>query len=267
MRARELIGEKWSAKYKRSIDCSHPKGFSQRAHCAGRKKTDEDAEHQKHDRVDYVIYVNDKAATVYDTEAEARRDLDAVREKYPEDKIVLKRRRITQHHDDIGEDVSSTPGGVSANTKMVCEKVAIGQSTIRGAGRGIFATEPIKAGDTIILSPLKIISSEDWEKIKNTKFARMMGLQWTNGRHALPMGEIDYTPYLTPNDRAAFQQTALSDRLTVSPFLLANHSTVPNAEEFYDLDGQKVGLRALRFIDPDEEILKKYRGDPNMKSR
>ena len=29
---------KWSDKYKRSIDCSNPKGFSQKAHCAGRKK-------------------------------------------------------------------------------------------------------------------------------------------------------------------------------------------------------------------------------------
>ena len=29
---------KWTAKYKRSIDCSNPKGFSQRAHCQGRKK-------------------------------------------------------------------------------------------------------------------------------------------------------------------------------------------------------------------------------------
>jgi hypothetical protein len=33
--------EKWSKKYKRSIDCSHPKGFSQKAHCAGRKKHNE----------------------------------------------------------------------------------------------------------------------------------------------------------------------------------------------------------------------------------
>ncbi len=30
--------EEWSAKYKKSINCSNPKGFSQRAHCAGRKK-------------------------------------------------------------------------------------------------------------------------------------------------------------------------------------------------------------------------------------
>jgi nicotinamide mononucleotide adenylyltransferase len=34
----DYIEEKWSQKYKRSIDCSNPKGFSQKAHCAGRKK-------------------------------------------------------------------------------------------------------------------------------------------------------------------------------------------------------------------------------------
>jgi hypothetical protein len=35
------LGEEWSEKYKKSINCSNPKGFSQKAHCAGRKKTDE----------------------------------------------------------------------------------------------------------------------------------------------------------------------------------------------------------------------------------
>lgn len=34
----EQIDEKWSEKYKRSIDCSNPKGFSQKAHCQGRNK-------------------------------------------------------------------------------------------------------------------------------------------------------------------------------------------------------------------------------------
>lgn len=34
----ENILEKWSTKYKKSINCSRPKGFSQKAHCAGRKK-------------------------------------------------------------------------------------------------------------------------------------------------------------------------------------------------------------------------------------
>ena len=35
------IDEKWSDKYKKSIDCNNPKGFSQKAHCAGRKKRNE----------------------------------------------------------------------------------------------------------------------------------------------------------------------------------------------------------------------------------
>jgi dephospho-CoA kinase len=32
------VNEKWSQKYKSSINCNNPKGFSQRAHCQGRKK-------------------------------------------------------------------------------------------------------------------------------------------------------------------------------------------------------------------------------------
>jgi len=40
MRSWEFLTEKWSQKYKRSINCSNPKGFSQKAHCAGRKKNE-----------------------------------------------------------------------------------------------------------------------------------------------------------------------------------------------------------------------------------
>lgn len=34
----QSLTEKWSNRYKRSINCSRPRGFSQRAHCAGRRK-------------------------------------------------------------------------------------------------------------------------------------------------------------------------------------------------------------------------------------
>lgn len=40
MRAHEFITEKWTKKYKKSINCSSPRGFSQKAHCAGRKKNE-----------------------------------------------------------------------------------------------------------------------------------------------------------------------------------------------------------------------------------
>ena len=38
------LAEKWSQKYKSSINCSNPKGFSQRAHCDGKNKNEDVAE-------------------------------------------------------------------------------------------------------------------------------------------------------------------------------------------------------------------------------
>ena len=38
------VNEKWSQKYKSSINCNNPKGFSQRAHCQGRKKKANEAQ-------------------------------------------------------------------------------------------------------------------------------------------------------------------------------------------------------------------------------
>jgi len=38
MKTFKQFQEDWNNKYKKSIDCSNPKGFSQRAHCAGRMK-------------------------------------------------------------------------------------------------------------------------------------------------------------------------------------------------------------------------------------
>lgn len=48
--AKGELEEKWSEKYKRSIDCKHPKGFSQKAHCQGRKKNEEIELEEKKDR-------------------------------------------------------------------------------------------------------------------------------------------------------------------------------------------------------------------------
>jgi hypothetical protein len=38
MELKPIMVEKWTQKYKKSINCNNPKGFSQRAHCQGRKK-------------------------------------------------------------------------------------------------------------------------------------------------------------------------------------------------------------------------------------
>lgn len=44
MSLKPIVFEEWSKKYKDSINCSNPKGFSQKAHCAGRKKNTNEAE-------------------------------------------------------------------------------------------------------------------------------------------------------------------------------------------------------------------------------
>jgi len=51
------IFEKWSEKYKKSINCNNPKGFSQRAHCQGRKK--KLREDEETSDVKKTNYVND----------------------------------------------------------------------------------------------------------------------------------------------------------------------------------------------------------------
>jgi len=62
--------EKWSQKYKRSINCNNPKGFSQRAHCQGRKKNEDTVLERKRKRSRkkaygfygyYPIYSNSEA--------------------------------------------------------------------------------------------------------------------------------------------------------------------------------------------------------------
>jgi len=50
----EEVTEKWSEKYKKSINCSNPKGFSQRAHCQGRKKKLNE-EYEKEERFKEIV--------------------------------------------------------------------------------------------------------------------------------------------------------------------------------------------------------------------
>jgi hypothetical protein len=38
IKLKSILSEDWSKKYKDSINCDNPKGFSQKAHCAGKEK-------------------------------------------------------------------------------------------------------------------------------------------------------------------------------------------------------------------------------------
>ena len=49
------MNEGWSDKYKKSIDCNNPKGFSQRAHCQGKKKVSEETKYDRYDKGEETV--------------------------------------------------------------------------------------------------------------------------------------------------------------------------------------------------------------------
>jgi hypothetical protein len=55
VKAEEKTEEGWSKKYKKSIDCSNPKGFSQKAHCAGKKKKSESVMNISKERLKEIV--------------------------------------------------------------------------------------------------------------------------------------------------------------------------------------------------------------------
>jgi hypothetical protein len=63
----EGVAEEWSQKYKSSINCDSPKGFSQKAHCAGRNKNEDVAEGEQQKGADY----RDPREVDYDDEYDA----------------------------------------------------------------------------------------------------------------------------------------------------------------------------------------------------
>jgi hypothetical protein len=65
--AEQEIDEKWSQKYKSSINCANPKGFSQKAHCAGKKKHNESMENMM-DELDRILELSGAGPTEQEQE-------------------------------------------------------------------------------------------------------------------------------------------------------------------------------------------------------
>ena len=92
------IQEKWSEKYKRSIDCDSPKGFSQRAHCQGREKNEELIETIKKVGDKWVVYSKKggKRLGTHSTEAGAKKQLAAIEiSKQQNEQLDEKKRKLT----------------------------------------------------------------------------------------------------------------------------------------------------------------------------
>jgi len=78
---KSTVLEKWSKKYKDSINCSNPKGFSQKAHCAGKKKKESKVNERpltKDEKKDKEKYVKGMKKSKGDFEKRYGKDAKAV---------------------------------------------------------------------------------------------------------------------------------------------------------------------------------------------
>ena len=76
-----VVLEAWSKKYKSSIDCNNPKGFSQKAHCAGKKKKESKVNERpltKDEKSDKEKYVKGMKKSKGDFEKRYGKDAKAV---------------------------------------------------------------------------------------------------------------------------------------------------------------------------------------------
>ena len=100
-----IVFEEWSKKYKKSINCSNPKGFSQKAHCAGRKK--HTSEQLDENQEKYIIYLNDKPVSTYPTNREAEYQAKMILQKFPTAKIDIKKEVCTLSPVQLEENLKS----------------------------------------------------------------------------------------------------------------------------------------------------------------
>jgi hypothetical protein len=66
----EKIEAKWSMKYKRSIDCNNPKGFSQKQHCKSKASEDEMEEDEEENEEEYDMEEDEEYKTMMVTEGQ-----------------------------------------------------------------------------------------------------------------------------------------------------------------------------------------------------
>src|SRR5882724_1803155 len=113
------------------------------------------------------------------------------------------------------------------HSTVVCVKSAPGK------GRGVFATGAIKAGDVIEKVPVLIVPIESLVNGLKSPVLSSFFYLWNKKQVAISLGYGS----------------------------LYNHSYKPNAE--YEHGRQAIIYRALRDIEPGEEITVNYNGDPN----
>lgn len=115
-------------------------------------------------------------------------------------------------------------------------KIGIGLSDIPGAGRGVFATARISAGELIEQCPVVVLTDKkDRGRLRKT-------------------GLVNYYFLWGDTERRA--------AICLGWGAVYNHSFTPNARFEKVIEDCHMDFIALRAIEPGEEILVNYNGDP-----
>jgi SET domain-containing protein len=126
----------------------------------------------------------------------------------------------------------SVPAATAAREFLGSPRVAV--RACPGAGRGVFATQPIAAGETIERAPVVVFSADERSLVTQTVldyYYFWWGPDSEDGAIALGFGS------------------------------LYNHSFEPNARYVRNLEERYLDFVALRDIAEDDEVLVNYNGD------
>lgn len=140
MKAHEFLPEKWSTKYKRSINCKNPRGFSQRAHCQGKKKHSgrKIAEHNlSWTELDPGLSITDKIIIFeeYCTNNNLSESVDADKKDYFKSLIPLSSRPVKNQFYIV------VPLALIANKLMLLDKPEYLKFLTQTQGQMVFSTE------------------------------------------------------------------------------------------------------------------------------
>jgi hypothetical protein len=117
--------EKWSQKYKSSIDCDNPKGFSQKAHCAGKEKNEEVVHEGAVPAKEKTVMVRHKTSgkelvvTQQKAKELQKHDYHPVKEDVEQTNEAVKDKFDIGEYDQEGDMAKSDLRSIMANAKRV----------------------------------------------------------------------------------------------------------------------------------------------------
>ena len=134
-------------------------------------------------------------------------------------------------------------------------------------GNGLFAVVDIMKDEVILLAKVTFMDDADWDIVKNTEPVKLYRFAWED-KHAIPLGRWKFD-FKNIQDRILWKSTEFYKEhcqggLRLSGFLFVNDidtDTTANVTEFFEVDDNIIGIRAIRDISSGEELIKEYNYD------